>query len=94
MTTKIQQAKVIHQFAAAEKLRAGVPLTIKDWCALEGVSREAWYQAVRRGDAPTHYRNGGLIRIAAADYSSWVEARKEARRRQEAAEAERAPEAA
>lgn len=76
MTTKHQHVKDNRHLAAAEKLRAGVPLSIADWCAMEGVSREGWYQAARRGEAPAHYYNGHLVRIAAADYAAWVEARK------------------
>lgn len=82
MTT--QKIKDNRHLDAAAKLSAGVPLTIKDWCALEGVSREAWYQAVRRGGAPEHYYNGGLVRIAAPDYLAWVEVRKAERRQREA----------
>lgn len=85
-----QKAKDTRHIVAAEKLHAGVPLTIKDWCALEGVSREGWYQAVRRGEFPAHYYNGGLVRIAARDYLSWQESRKaDARSQREAAQAER-----
>lgn len=84
--TKHQQVKDGRHIAAAEKVRAGVPISIAEWCALEGVSREGWYQLARRGEAPAHYYTGGLVRVAAADYAAWVETRKaDVRRAREAA---------
>lgn len=94
MSTK-QQIKNGRQLAAAEKLHAGVPLSLMDWCALEDKSRESWYQAARRGTAPAFYYSGGVVRIDPTDYRAWQEARKaDAERRREAAAAERSSEAA
>lgn len=73
---KQQRLKSGQHFEAAEKVRAGVPLTIEDWCALEGVSKQQWYTRVARGEAPAFYYNGGIVRIAAVDYLAWVEVMK------------------
>ncbi len=78
---KQQQLKSGRHLEAGEKVRAGVPLSVEDWCALEGVSRQQWYSRVDRGDAPAFYYNGGVVRIAAADYLAWVEIMKAAAKR-------------
>lgn len=81
MSNKQQRLVDGRHIVAGEKVRAGVPLSVEDWCALEAVSRQQWYTRVARGDAPSFYYNGGVVRIAAADYLAWIEQMKAAAKR-------------
>jgi predicted DNA-binding transcriptional regulator AlpA len=57
--------------SVAEKLRAGLSISIREWCLAEGVSRETYYQLSRRGETPKVYHVGNQVRIAADDYAEW-----------------------
>lgn len=80
MSNKQQRLKSGQHIEAAEKIRAGVPISVEEWCALEGCSRQQWYTRVARGEAPAFYYNGGIVRIASADYLAWIEVMKPAKK--------------